>query len=82
MAFAVVGPLVLANLLWFGGIRRVGPSRASVFANAQPFLAAVFSLLILSEPLGRLQVAGGVLIACAILISRVPRPARAAVVAT
>ena len=63
---------MVANLLWFGGISRVGPSRASVFANAQPFLAAIFSLLILSEPLGRLQVVGGFLIACAILISRVP----------
>ena len=50
LAFAIVGPLVVANLLWFGGISRVGPSRASVFANLQPFLAAVFSLLILSEP--------------------------------
>ena len=79
LAFAVVGPLVLANLLWFGGIRRVGPSRASVFANAQPFLAAVFSLLILSEPLGRFQVAGGFLIACAILISRIPTRTRAVV---
>jgi drug/metabolite transporter (DMT)-like permease len=77
LAFAVVGPLVVANLLWFGGISRVGPSRASVFANAQPFLAAVFSLLILSEPLGRLQVAGGFLIACAILISRIPSRTRA-----
>jgi drug/metabolite transporter (DMT)-like permease len=83
LAFAVAGPLVLANLLWFGGISRVGPSRASVFANAQPFLAAVFSLLILSEPLGRLQVAGGFLIACAILISRIPsRAAPAEAVAT
>src|SRR4051812_12089547 len=82
LAFAVVGPLVVANLLWFGGISRVGPSRAAVFANAQPFLAAVFSLLILSEPLGRLQVAGGFLIACAILISRVPTRARAEVVPT
>ena len=82
LAFAVVGPLVVANLLWFGGISRVGPSHAAVFANAQPFLAAVFSLLILSEPLGRLQVAGGFLIACAILISRIPSRARAEVVAT
>jgi drug/metabolite transporter (DMT)-like permease len=82
LAFAVVGPLVLANLLWFGGISRVGPSRASVFANAQPFLAAIFSLLILSEPLGRFQVVGGILIACAILISRVPTRARAEVVPT
>jgi drug/metabolite transporter (DMT)-like permease len=82
LAFAVVGPLVTANLLWFGGISRVGPSRASVFANAQPFLAAVFSLLILNEPLGRLQVAGGFLIACAILISRIPTRARAEVAPT
>jgi drug/metabolite transporter (DMT)-like permease len=82
LAFAVVGPLVVANLLWFGGISRVGPSRASVFANAQPFLAAVFSLVILSEPLGRLQVAGGFLIACAILISRLPTRSSAEVVPT
>lgn len=72
-AFAIVGPLVVANLLWFGGISRVGPSRASVFANLQPFLAAVFSLLILSEPLTTVQVAGGLAIACGILVSRPPR---------
>src|SRR6478672_1883648 len=82
LAFAIVGPLVIANLLWFGGISRVGPSRASVFANAQPFLAAVFSLLILNEPLGRLQVVGGFLIACAILISRIPMRAQAEAVPT
>jgi drug/metabolite transporter (DMT)-like permease len=73
LAFAIVGPLVLANLLWFGGISRVGPARASVFANLQPFLAAVFSLLILSEPLTRLQVIGGIAIAAGILVSRPPR---------
>jgi drug/metabolite transporter (DMT)-like permease len=73
LAFAVVGPLVIANLLWFGGISRVGPSRASVFANLQPFLAAIFSLLILSEPISRLQVAGGLAIAAGILLARPPR---------
>ncbi|HKG43954.1 MAG TPA: DMT family transporter [Gaiellaceae bacterium] len=71
--FGIVGPLVLANLLWFGGINLVGPSRASVYANLQPFLAAIFSLLILSEPLSRLQVVGGLAIACGILLSRTPR---------
>jgi drug/metabolite transporter (DMT)-like permease len=75
-AFAVIGPLVVANMLWFGGISRVGPSRASVYANLQPFLAAVFSVLILSEPLSTLQVAGGVAIAAGILLSRSPRMVR------
>ena len=48
-AFAVVGPLVITNLLWFTAIDRVGPSRASLFANLQPFLAAIIALVLLSE---------------------------------
>jgi drug/metabolite transporter (DMT)-like permease len=81
--FAVLGPLVLANLLWFGGISRVGPSHASIFANLQPFLAAIFSVLILSEQLTRFQVLGGLAIAAGIVLSRGSRdpavPARGAV---
>lgn len=80
-AFAVLGPLVVANLLWFGAIGRVGPSRASVFANLQPFLAAIFSLLILDESMTRLQIAGGLAIAGAIVLSRdriAPAPVRPA----
>lgn len=83
--FAVLGPLVVANLLWFGGISRVGPSHAAVFANLQPFLGAVFALLILSESITRLQIAGGLAIAAAILLSRNRReavPAGAATSAT
>jgi drug/metabolite transporter (DMT)-like permease len=73
--FAVLGPLVVANLLWFGAIRRVGPSHAAVFANLQPFIGAIFALLILSEPIGRLEIAGGLAIAGAIVLSRDRRPA-------
>jgi drug/metabolite transporter (DMT)-like permease len=53
-----------------------------VFANLQPFLAAIFSLLILSEPLTGLQIAGGVAIAGGILVSRPPRRLRAETVPT
>jgi drug/metabolite transporter (DMT)-like permease len=73
--FAVLGPLVVANLLWFSAISRVGPSHAAVFANLQPFLGAIFALLILSEPIGRLEIAGGLAIAGAIVLSRDRRPA-------
>jgi drug/metabolite transporter (DMT)-like permease len=73
LAFAILGPLVAANLLWFGAIGRVGPSRASVFANLQPFLAAFFSLLILSESMTRVQIVGGIAIAAGILLSRSSR---------
>jgi drug/metabolite transporter (DMT)-like permease len=81
LALAILGPLVLANLLWFGAISRVGPSRASVFANLQPFLAAFFSLLILSESMTRIQIVGGLAIAGGILLSRSSRRSTADVVA-
>jgi drug/metabolite transporter (DMT)-like permease len=73
--FAVLGPLFLTNLLWFNSIERVGPSRAALYANLQPFFGAIFALLILSESVTRLQVAGGVLIAVGILLSRGRQPA-------
>ena len=68
-AFAVMAPLFLTNLLWFNAIGRVGPSRAALYTNLQPFLGAVFALLILSESMTRLQVAGGLLIAAGIVLS-------------
>jgi drug/metabolite transporter (DMT)-like permease len=74
-AFAVVGPLFVTNLLWFNAIHRVGPSRAAIYTNLQPFLGAVFALLILSESMTRLQVAGGLLIAVGITLSARRKPA-------
>jgi drug/metabolite transporter (DMT)-like permease len=74
LAFAIVGPLVLTNVLWFKAIDRVGPSRATLFANLQPFLGAVFALLLLSEDLSALAVAGGCLIAAGILLERGRKP--------
>ena len=73
--FAVLGPLCLTNVLWFNSIERVGPSRASLYANLQPFLGAIFALLILSESITAPQVVGGVLIAAGIVLSRREQPA-------
>jgi drug/metabolite transporter (DMT)-like permease len=79
LVFAIVGPLFLTNILWFTAIDRVGPSRATLFANMQPFFAAVFALLILSESLTWLQLAAGVAIGAAIWLGRTrsERPAPA-----
>jgi drug/metabolite transporter (DMT)-like permease len=68
-AFAVIGPLVITNLLWFTAIDRVGPSRASLFANLQPFLAAIVALLLLSEEITTVQVAGGLAIGGGIVLA-------------
>jgi drug/metabolite transporter (DMT)-like permease len=73
-AFAVLGPLVTTNLLWFTAIDRVGPSRASLFANLQPFLAAIVALIVLSEKITGLQLAGGLALAAGIVIAPRVRP--------
>jgi drug/metabolite transporter (DMT)-like permease len=75
LAFATVGPLVLTNILWFRSIHRIGANRATLAANLEPFLAAVLAVVLLSEPFGLLQVAGGLLIGAGILIVRRRSPA-------
>ena len=70
LAFAVVGPLFLTNILWFTAIDRVGPSRAALFANLEPFFAVLFAVALLDERLNGFELAGGVAIAAGIVIER------------
>jgi drug/metabolite transporter (DMT)-like permease len=73
LVYAILGPLVLTNILWFKAVDRVGPSRAALVANLQPFIAAVFALVLLSETMTGIQVVGGVLIGGGIFLARRPR---------
>jgi drug/metabolite transporter (DMT)-like permease len=68
--YAVIGPLFLTNILWFTSIDRVGASRASLFANLQPFFAVLFALILLSESLHGLEIVGGTLIFAGIALER------------
>ncbi len=73
-AFSVLGPLVLTNVLWFRSLYRIGAARATLATNLQPFVAAIFAVILLSETITALQIAGGVLIAVGIVLAR-RRPA-------
>jgi drug/metabolite transporter (DMT)-like permease len=77
LAFATLGPLVLTNILWFRSLDRIGPARATLAANLQPFLAAAIAVVLLSEPFGLFELAGGLLIAAGILAARRRSAARA-----
>jgi drug/metabolite transporter (DMT)-like permease len=66
--------LVFTNVMWFEAIDRVGPARASLYANLNPFLGAFFALVVLSEEMGPLQFAGGFVIGAGILLARLARP--------
>jgi len=70
LLYSALISVVLGNLFWFAAIDRVGPGRASLFANLQPFLGALFAVLVLSETLRAGQIAGGCVIALGILLGR------------
>jgi drug/metabolite transporter (DMT)-like permease len=72
--YSLLFSLVFTNVMWFEAIDRVGAARASLYANLNPFLGAFFALVVLSEEMGPLQFAGGVVIAAGILVARLARP--------
>lgn len=77
LLYSAIASIALGNLFWFAGIDRVGPGRAALFANLQPFLGALFAVAILAESLGPLKLAGGIVIAFGILLgsrTRLPAP--------
>ena len=70
LAYSMLLSFVITNVLWFTAIDRVGANRASLYANLQPFLGALFAVLALSETMGTLQIVGGAVIAAGILLAR------------
>jgi drug/metabolite transporter (DMT)-like permease len=75
VVYAVLGPLVVTNILWFKAVDRVGPSRATLVANLQPFIAAIFAVVLLSETITPVQIVGGALIGGGIVLARKRRAA-------
>jgi len=69
LLFIALFPSFLAQLAFMGGVRRIGPGRAGLFANLVPIFGALFAVLILGEPfalyhlVALILVVGGIFIA-------------------
>jgi drug/metabolite transporter (DMT)-like permease len=74
LAYSALLSYVVTNVLWFKAIHREGANRAAMYANLQPFLGALFAVVVLSETITALQIAGGVVIAAGIILTRPRRP--------
>lgn len=75
LIYGAVVAYVLATIIWLIAIKHMGAPRASLHQNLQPFLGALFALVLLSERLTPLEVVGGAVIGGGILIAwRVRRP--------
>jgi drug/metabolite transporter (DMT)-like permease len=63
---AVVSTVAAVSLL-FAGLRRVGPTTASILSTVEPVVTVVLAYLVFGELLGIVQILGGVLVIAAVL---------------
>jgi drug/metabolite transporter (DMT)-like permease len=54
--------------LFFAGLRRVGPTTASILATVEPVVTVVLAFLAFGETLGAIQLLGGGLVLAAVLV--------------
>jgi drug/metabolite transporter (DMT)-like permease len=76
----VVVSTVAAVGLFFAGLRRVGPTTASILSTAEPLTTVVLAWLVFGELLGPAQLVGGGLVLAGVLVlsARRTAPARRA----
>lgn len=70
LLYAAVLSVTLTNILYFSAIARVGPSRASLYTYLEPFLGAMFAMVLLREQVTIVQLLGGVVVIGAIVFAR------------
>ena len=76
LACLAVVSTVASISLFFAGLRRAGPTSASILATVEPLVTVLLAFAVFGERLATVQVAGGALVlGAAVLVVRAPRPA-------
>jgi len=73
---------VAAITLFFAGLKRVGPTTASILATVEPVVTVLLAFVVFGERLGALQLVGGALVVSAVPVLNARRRNRALVPAT
>jgi drug/metabolite transporter (DMT)-like permease len=68
---------VAAVSLFFAGLKRVGPTTASILSTVEPVVTVILAFLVFGELLGALQLVGGGLVIAAVLVLASHRPREA-----
>ena len=76
-AYTVLVPGLLATVVWFWLVDRIGATRAATFHFLNPFFGVAIAALLLSESLGAQDVLGVTIIALGILAVQLSRQRRA-----
>ena len=70
--YSGLAALVVAYLLWYKGVKVLGPTRTALYANVQPIIALLVAWLALGETPTGWQVVGAATIVGGVLLTRIP----------
>jgi drug/metabolite transporter (DMT)-like permease len=79
LASLTVVSTVGAILMFFAGLRRVGPTTASILATVEPLVTVVLAFVVFGERLGAVQLVGGAFVVSAVLVLNVRVARRVAI---
>jgi drug/metabolite transporter (DMT)-like permease len=68
LACLAVVSTVTAISLFFAGLRRVGPTTASILATVEPLVTVLLAFLVFGETLGPIQILGGAFVLTAVVV--------------
>jgi len=77
LAGIAVVSTVAAVSLFFAGLKRVGPTTASILSTVEPVVTVLLAFLVFGELLGSLQLLGGALVIAAVIVLASYRPREA-----
>ena len=70
VAYSSLAALVIAYLIWYRGVRVIGPTRTALYGNLQPFIALLVAWLAFGEVPTAVQAAGALAIMIGIVLTR------------
>jgi drug/metabolite transporter (DMT)-like permease len=70
VVYSAIGALVIAYLIWYRGVRVLGPTRTAMYSNLQPATALLVAWALLGEVPTPWQVAGIATVVAGVLLTR------------
>ncbi len=70
LAYGAIMAIVVAYLLWYRGVRLIGPTRTAMYGNLQPIVALIVAALVLGEVPTVTQGVGCALTVAGLLLTR------------
>jgi drug/metabolite transporter (DMT)-like permease len=70
LTYSAVFALVVAYLIWYTAVQRVGNSRTSIYSNVVPLVAMSVAAVVLGEPITTRKIAGAAAILAGVALTR------------